>query len=267
MTDTSALARHLPIADLVRVYRQAEADIREGFALLDGAEKRLDAIFKGDHCGISVRGAYGRTMNFEHDVATALENVKRDVWWRIVERLEIRRMLSIKAAKELDERLKNGKLPDITEESVANFAGFYLDHGPDMIAEAVREIRDWLCPQRGTYKTNDPVEVGRKIVLERIVEPAWHARGFRVDYHDQPKLTALCNVFSMLDGKGSISKTYKSPLTDAIESTPGGHGRTEYFEFRCFKKGTLHLTILRDDLRRKLNMIAGGKRLRPAEAA
>jgi len=41
-----------------------------------------------------------------------------------------------------------------------------------------------------------------------------------------------------------------------------GIGETDYFAFRCFKNGNLHLIFKRPDLVRRLNQIAGGKRLR-----
>lgn len=73
------------------------------------------------------------------------------------------------------------------------------------------------------------------------------------------------NVFHALDGKGSISKSHRGLLVDAIEALEwrgDGRGETELFEFRCFRNGNLHLRFKRLDLLKRFNQRAGGKRLR-----
>lgn len=49
-----------------------------------------------------------------------------------------------------------------------------------------------------------------------------------------------------------------TPLVDAI-GTSGikGVGETEYFKFKCYKNGNLHLEFKRSDLVDTLNQIAG----------
>jgi hypothetical protein len=84
---------------------------------------------------------------------------------------------------------------------------------------------------------------------------------FRVNYHREKYLTALDNVFSLIDGKGPV-KSYHGPLYDAITDSPDGTGSTEYFKFRCCLNGNLHLEFLKPALVAKLNAVAGGNRLR-----
>lgn len=260
-----ALAKHAPISELVATYRSAAADIRSACELLSGAQERMKAAFKlGNLTGFCLKGRY-RVL--EIDAEDILENLKRETWWAIVERLEIKRLLSVKRAQELDSRLRDGDLPEITEKTISDFAGFYVDHQRDMLEEAVNEVFDWLRPVpkygRRVYKTNSEFEVGAKVILENMVEPAWisHSK-FRVCRDQQ--LTALDNVFSMLDGKGSIAKTYNGPLHDAITASETGVGETEYFAFRCCKNKNLHLEFKRLDLLKRFNMVAGNKRLRAA---
>lgn len=106
------------------------------------------------------------------------------------------------------------------------------------------------------------------MVLSRMVEI--RIGHWRVEHRQDQHLTALENVFSALDGKGQVSKQYYSQIFGLIDALPRGAecvGQTEYFAFRGYLNGTLHLTFLRRDLLARFNQIAGGRRLRPQQKA
>lgn len=263
------LARRTTVSELVRVYQRACADVREAFARIHAAEKSLNEVFTLDETGqMSVRANHWpvRWNDPEHSI----EALKRDAWRAIVERLELRRMLSITRAAQLDQQLDRGELPDITVENVEAFAKGYAGQLSELLEESVREVYDWLRPRAGTeradYKTNSVIDVGRKVVLTYVTEPGWSS--WHVHHTTSARLTALENVFTALDGKGSITKGYYSELETAIRGA-GKDGRfeTAYFAGRCFRNRNVHLTFKRSDLLAKFNAIAGGKNLRPAEAA
>jgi hypothetical protein len=56
-------------------------------------------------------------------------------------------------------------------------------------------------------------------------------------------------VFHILDGKLAkhLNDTYQSELVDAINDN-WQEGETEYFEYKGYKNGNLHLKIKRNDL-------------------
>lgn len=264
MQTSSTLSVRLTIPEIVRVYESSVADIREAFQMIASAERRLNATLTMEGNGhIRVSEPHNhRGMDFG-DPSGALDLLKRDVWKTLVERLELRRMLSVKRATELYRHLERGELPEITERSVFEFTQFYSDHIDDMAAEAVSEVFEFLRPHNSVYKTNSELEIGPRVILARSVETGWSS-GFRVHHHRSDHFTALENVFSVLDGKGAVCKTYHSALQNAIEKAP--IGETEYFSYKCFQNGNLHLQFRRLDLLKKLNQIAGGRRLRPATA-
>ncbi len=76
-------------------------------------------------------------------------------------------------------------------------------------------------------------------------------------------MTAMDNVFHMLDGKG-IPPGYNGPLITAINQTgPEGKGQTDYFKFALYAgNGNMHLEFRRIDLVDQLNSVAGGGALR-----
>jgi Domain of unknown function (DUF4942) len=259
---SSTLSVRRTIPELVRVYESAAADIRAAFQSIADAERRLNATYTMENaCDIRVRGRYSHhTMDWD-DPSGAIELLKRDAWRALVERLELRRMLSVQRAKELDEQLERGELPEITEQSVFAFAQFYSDHIDDMMGEAVSEVFEFLRPRKNEYKTNSQLEIGPRVILARAVETGW-IKGFRVHHHRSQQFQAMESVFAALDGKGAVSKTHYSALENAIKAAPVGE--TPYFAYRCCKNGNLHLQFRRPDLLQRLNQIAGGRRLRPA---
>lgn len=262
------LATRKTVVEIVAIYEQAERDIRAAFAKIASAEKTLNDTITLDGPGnIYVRQDH-RTMRWG-DVDNALEHVQRDVWAAIVERLGLRRIMSIGRAKELDRQLQSGELPPITVDNVIRFGRTYGEMIPEMHAEAVAEVFDWLRPRdhhgwgRDRYKTNQKSfeELDRKVILERMVE--WEFGKWRVAYHYAQNFVALENVFQALDGQGLVNKTWRSALQNAIEASPReGRGETDYFRFRCFKNRNLHIEFTRVDLLKRFNEIAGGKRLK-----
>lgn len=183
-------------------------------------------------------------------------------------------MMSQGRWKEMQRMLDAGELPEITEENVIAFAQGHADNLGAMLAEAIRESYDWLRPRlchgRGTqwsFKTNQRAEVGRKVILPYSVEESYSGGKFSLSHGHTQQFVALENVFSALDGRGEISKSYGGELGDAIKACEGGVGETRYFRFKCFHNRNLHLEFKRADLLAKFNQIAGGANLRPAPDA
>ncbi len=265
----SAIAHRLTVGHAVRIYQECEREIRECFARIAEAERRLNETFAlaSTAAGISVTDSRGRAYFSEPE--RNLVEVRTAVWRALIERLELRRMMSISRAKELDRQLDAHELPEITEANVSAVFESFRRALPDMLAEAVCEVFDWLRPPGSEYKRNSELEVPERVALTSIVEVWTLGSGspFRVKYHRSANLTALENVFSALDGRGQITKSYRSEIENVIASKDfRGKGETTYFEFRAYKNGALHLRFKRLDLLARFNQIAGGKRLRPKAA-
>lgn len=255
------------LTEMALAYRQSEADIRTAYGLLVAAQQRLKDAFQVEHYEFSLesreRQTYAKPDN-------TMELLKRTAWRCLVNKMGVRSAMSIKRAGELEQQLSGQSqdpLPEITEANILAIIEQTFNTLPQMLEENVREVFDWLRPAsaaRLEYKTNQKSQwkLEQKLILGWMVQGAYStANPFRPNYHKDRNLIALDNVFSMLDGKGMI-KTHYGPLYNAITSCgPEGRGATEYFEFRCFQNGNLHLKFLRSDLVDKLNLIAGGMRI------
>lgn len=269
IAEDSRLASRLTIAEVVRVYQDAEARIRGAFAQLADVEETLTRTFAtSDTRSISIQGSRG-SLSFG-DPERELVRVRHEIWSALVDRLEIRRMMSVARWNELQKQIERHELPDITEENVAALVEGFRAALPEMLTEAVAEVFEWLRPHATRYKRNSQLEVPRRLALTGIVENWAFGQGspFRVRYHREPLMSALEGVFSALDGRGQITKAHYSAISNVIRADGfKGHGKTDYFEFRAYKNGSLHVTVLREDLLARFNQIAGGLRLRPASEA
>lgn len=258
---TTDLAKRETLSTMIGAYQQATSNIREAYAILEAAQTTLRSVFldaPGYRFSVNERNNtdVGKMASDEINA-----RIKKDAWAVIVERMELRRLLSIQRRTELDSQIEKGELPELTLENVMALFETSAANVNTYLEEAVKEVFDFLRPPRSSFKTNTEFELGKRVILSWMVEKGWSRGKFRANYHRDKYLTALDNVFSMIDGKGPV-KSYHGPLYDAIADSPDGTGATEYFKFRCCLNGNLHLEFLKPALVEKLNAIAGGNRLR-----
>lgn len=211
---TESIVSRATVRELVAAFERAERTVRESFRAISEAEQALNGVFALGETFPAIRvSASGEQLhdNFS-DANRAIEIMTRAAWRTIVERLELKRFMSIKRWSALQDELyqrtnPRTQLPPITERNVLDFAHRYLEAAPEMLTEAVEEVFDWLRPHRhttqGKLKTNTEMEIGPKAIVGYMVELGFTGR-FHVAYggHASQRLTALENVFSALDLEG-----------------------------------------------------------------
>jgi Domain of unknown function (DUF4942) len=274
-----ALSIHATATELARTFAEVEREVRVAFASIVVAEQRVNAVFtlEGDRpIRVSSSGHWGDKFN-EPD--RCIIRMRRAAWQTICERLELRRIMSIERWEKLQNQLRDDKdaplPPELTEEMILAFVRQNAIGLPEMMAEAVREVYEWLRPRsrskhgRGKYKTNSLLEVGPKVVLG-ILDHGPYTIYYRVRFGHEQNLACMERVFQMLDGQGMASKVHTSEIQNAIQSedcTRTGTFETAYFQGHCYRNGNAHVTFKRRDLLERFNQIAGGARLRPGSAA
>lgn len=264
-TFTTDIAKRETLAAMIGTYRQATQKVEEAYAILESAQNSLRAMFlDGPGYRFSVNdhncSEVGKKARDEINA-----KIKKDAWSQIVKRMELRRLLSIRRRTELDDQIDKGELPELTEENVLALFETSAANVNVYLEEAVHEVFDYLRPPQSRFKTNTEFELGKRVILTWQVEKGWSRGKFRVNYHREKYITALDNVFAMIDGKVPV-KSYHGPLYDAITDSPDGNGQTDYFKFKCCLNGNLHLEFLKPELVARLNAVAGGNRLRTEQA-
>ena len=272
--NSTELVPRATVRELIQTFEEAKANVRVHFASLIATQKNLDARFKlGGNTGVSIYLArHGHHTADYLDADHAIREMEKQAWRSIVDRLDIWRVMSEARAKELRKHIDEGTLPELTEETAMQLAASYIGNVDKLVDELAKEIFDWLRPRvdqfgreygyGAKFKTNNREVIGKRIVRDYMVEPAYDG-GYRMRYNGEgaQRLRTLENLFLALDGKGATGNGWQSELQTAIEREKSGEGQTEYFKFRAFKKGTLHIEFVRLDLLAELNRRAGGKNL------
>lgn len=262
---TTELIQRDTVAQMVENYQQAVEDVKQAYTLLCGAKHRLKSSFGGNYSSSFDPLPSGRYSYIdEKTVATVIAQLKLEAWRCLVQRLELRKILSIQRTAELDKQMeKPDNLPEITLENVWAMLDQTMANTATYMQEQVFEAFDFLRPPRSEYKTNTEFELGKRVILTWQVAEGYGGHPFKVNYHRAKQLTALDTAFRLLDGKGPY-ESYNGPLTDAINTSKDGKGQTDYFNFICYKNGNLHLEFRRSDLVTMMNKMCGGERLKAA---
>jgi hypothetical protein len=272
MRGDTKVSKRETITRMVEIYQQEHARIKRAYENLCSAEKKLESVFGEEYADF--KKFPDNSSASMREAGVVLRKLKCKAWRAIVNRLQVRKLMSVKRWTELDKKLDDHKkMPKITIQAVADLMATYEQNAMTFIEEAIREVYDDLRPHDGyrgsQYKTNQKNAkylIGGKIILPNKV----HIRhvgddetSFTVDYDDEQLLISLDWVFAHLAGF-KIADGYKSPLVDGINTAPGGVVETDFFKAKCYINGNLHLEFKRLDLLTKFNAVAGGANIMPA---
>ena len=254
MEDSTDIVKRNTVAEMVRAYQLAEKEVKAGYRLIFRANQRSAG---GVHTEL-------RYKDEKDVIADCLLEMKREVWKGIIDKLNVRQMMSTVKANELDAQLygqdsRNWKhdgsikeLPEVTEENIWQTIKGLMDNLGNFQTEAIQEAFDTIRRNSEGYKsTEEGFKVGEKSVLTLMTE-ANYSGGLRIRYNSEQRARVIENAFRLLDGKGP-AQSNKAEICEKLQA--GSEGETEYYRFRAFKNGNLHVWFKRMDLVKKLNEI------------
>jgi hypothetical protein len=262
---TTELAQRNTVTMLVSQYQRAVKEMTAGYTLIHRAQERSPGALE---CGM-YRNA--QIPELKECIKTATNEMKSQVWRKIVEMLNVRQMMSTEQAKKLDAQLygRNSRnhcegevepLPEVTEANIWQTIKGMCDSMPEFQNAAICEAFEIIRYLSTEYKSTDGrFAVGQKGVLGWIVGQSWRGGRMQIRYGgaDQ-KMRVIENAFRLLDGKGP-SQSHQPELAEKLQA--GNEGETEYYRFKAYKNGNLHIYFKRMDLVSTLNQIgAKGRR-------
>lgn len=271
VTPETGLSRRHTVAVLVAAWQQAEAALKTAHRLLAEAQAGFTEAFDGSsrYLHIDYKDLSCETPD------RIIKALHRQAWEAIIEKTNIKKIMSLAKQKEVEDQLAKGELPEITEANVLAMLETQYNNLDQYAEQLVKEVYDWIRPRvhpsngywdRFNYKTNiksAAVGLGEKVIIEHACERGYgQNRPWRINYHREANFTALDNVFHLLDGKGVV-KSHHGPLFDAIAAAPReGRCETDYFRVWMFRNNNMHLQFKRKDLLERFNQVAGGMRLK-----
>ena len=269
MNLNKTLFKHHNIEGLLAVYTEAKGMIENAYTDLESAKEMLEAA--GIQYVDTLPSQHNRYRKGE-DTTTlqVLGGINTRIWRRIIDLMQIQKFLSVKKADELEDQLQEGKFPELTYDNIYNTFLIIMSQAGEFAQAQIKESYDWLRPRSanswgGDYKTNDVYQIGKKVIKSGIERP-WSGQGqWRVNHYCRQNFVALDKAFHTLDGAPIPTNTYSMPFPSAIEQCEGSQpeGETEYFKFKLYNNGNIHITFKRMDLVKEFNRVAGGGMLKP----
>ena len=257
----SDLIKVQPVTDMVDKYNEASALIERAYLDLERARKMLGDTF-GEQAYIHVVDRQNLEFG-EKGYAHIKKEIKKRIWIRLVQLLQIRRFLSVRRSEDLSKQLEKNEMPDITAQAVYETIETLRQNSTEFVREAVWEVFDLLRPGSRkpgmSLKTNQKYgrfALGRKVILSGYLENVYGDR-LRCSHYRSNEVRSIDRVFHALDGR-EMTDGYLSPLMDAV-NTCDRVGETDYFKFKCCQNRNLHLEFRRMDLVKQLNLIAGDR--------
>lgn len=284
ITGSTELIPRATAVEMARIYRENTAQIAAHLSRARELLAELRETFVDSHAfdvGMTYRGRHGhsgRTLGEPDSLLEMLREFKRDAWAALIDRLNIRRMMSSKRQEQMRDVLCYGKerdglsidqFPEITPESIFEVLAGYVNSADDFLTESIREEWEHFRMSgefgNGALKTNaEKWKVSRKVIIGGVERR--YGQRFDVSYYSRPHFVALDQIMHLLDGKG-FSKEHHGALVSAIMNTSsvsGSTGETEYFRFRLFGNGNIHLEFKRLDLLAQFNCVGAGGTLNDA---
>lgn len=257
------LIRFVPTNTMINSYQMAVKEVDEAFNHLTTAKKHLKDIYWDD--GGQWRTEVIKPNLYYGDLEQAAQEnkqeMKKTMWRFIIEKTQIRHLLTEKKKQELDRMIEDGTLPEVETETIQAFISNLTCNLPNLFKEACCEVFDMLRPPRSAYKTNTEYEIGPKVIMNYMVDCSYGSCS--LEYRREQSLINLDNVFHLLDGKGSTKYPHDLVTTIKMAITEKRWDvETEYFRCRWYKKRSMHITFKRLDLVQELNRIAGGNRIK-----
>jgi hypothetical protein len=178
-------------------------------------------------------------------------------WHSIIERSDIERYFTARMRKDFDEFMAGQGRLDFNKANVLSLFETIFTSRHSIADTAVQDVFDKMCsydPTNSTagetWKTNSGHKVNEKVILPYFI--VFELGRFRLSYHrDYSALAdidkALCHVTG---ASYTAIRTLEQALGEAFDpksrmaaalGVPLNVARSEFFDLKFFKKGTLHL--------------------------
>lgn len=232
-----------------------------GGSLTESEEERKARISKQDEASrLAKPSAIANAYNAE------LAVLKRSAWNYVLSGIGFYDQLSVKAKKEFDSQFEKVSKLEFTEVNIHGFLqGVSLNKGAmieDMMVDLFDRFTGTHLENRQYYKAWKSNEKHKsnawRLKATRVVMPIirWNSWGGGVDWDCKATLSDIDKAMAALDGK-QVESVYG--LAKAVEESceTGVRHNSDYFEFRLFMNGNIHLFPKRKDLIDRLNRTVG----------
>lgn len=219
-----------------------------------------------------------------HNISSAynlfVDEVKSAAWRRIIDKLEMDKYMTYNLRQNFNQFCASQGAYELDRENVMRLLQFVCLNIKNIMHQAVVDVYDTFCKYYAGngnhiegWKTNSRYKVNKKLILPKFVESAFYGnpqkwgyfRYYRVCdsynvYYDIDKVMCYLtgmdyNILDKCDEHTGVVQHHS--LLNSIQQVRVGDtewNESEFFRFKCFKKGTVHLEFKSEDLWAKFNL-------------
>lgn len=189
--------------------------------------------------------------------------IKTHFWNKIFKHFDIE-SLSVRSVRDTWNKFRESNQNLVfNEHNIYNVINTLLSNTDNILNQSVCDVFDIMtkyheenrCYKEG-WKTNDSWKVNKKVILPNYVISDW-GNTFRTSHYRSGEYTDIDKVMCIITGKKFKDIKSIHDTVDKIKlSEKGVWFESEFFNIKCFLKGTLHLEFKDEMLWQKFNVIA-----------
>jgi hypothetical protein len=178
-----------------------------------------------------------------------VDEIKRVAWFEILSKLDIEKYITNGVHKNFNSFKENQGNMELSRENIRQFILFLAQNRGTIMDTAIVDVFDIFtkfhkenrCHVEG-WKTNDYWKVNRKVILPWYVEMSYSDH-YNINHRKWDEFADIDKVMSYISGKPYESVLLLKDAITKVRIGDSGLHESEFFQFRCYKKGTLHITF------------------------
>lgn len=193
------------------------------------------------------------------------DELRRSAWDKVFRDTKAREYMSGGMLKKFEQFQKTQGELSFSKENIINMLGTLINNQSEIYQAVIEEMFDLFTKyykENRTHvegwKTNDAFKVNRRVILPWIVEKTF-SNHFTVSYRSRTNLDDIDRALCFITGdKLSNIKTISDTVRECKCS--GQRQHSQFFEVKCYLKGTIHLQFIEEWHWRKFNLVATSKK-------
>lgn len=255
----SVPARRDIAESLVITFDQVAEALREHIQAETKYRMLVGDLMTGFHMEKNEREAIENVKDPRDKYNLTLDTVRRGAWHQLFQRSQLRSIVTERVKKDFDAWNAQQGQAEFSRENILEFFVMLLVSRNQILHQCVTDVFDMMTRfdeknrvHTEGWKTNDSFRVNKKVILPHFVE-CWNyaanRRQLSVNHRAWDKAQDIDKAMCLVSGtqfedieerKATLYESLRRAIHENGESNPG-EGESEFFTFRYFIKGTVHI--------------------------
>lgn len=266
-SNSTGVETHSYVRNTVRNYQKA----KEAYVEYIKALKKLEYYTDGyglernvcENIQFNSSGRSCRKNKEEENFESFLSEYKHKLLKKVLKDMKVSDYMTSEIYEDLESHIYVHSNMDITEENIRMIIETIMFNYNNNMKKACSSIFDVFTKYykenrevNEGWKTNKGYKVTNKVILPNFVVFG-HDSNYNVDYKKHSTYSDIDKVFCWLSGKKYDDES-KETLYNAVRRVKIGDSSlqdSEFFKFRCYQKGTIHLVFKDSVIRDRFNLL------------